>query len=67
MPQNKHSGWSQMASHTLGLGTLPSGTLAPDGCKKPTQLYFLLEIILYSCRRETTGQAKQRHFLSFLF
>lgn len=29
------------------------------------QLYFLLEIILYCCRRKTTGQAKQRHFLSF--
>lgn len=35
--------------------------------KANPQLYFLLEIILYSCRRETTGQAKQRHFLSFLF
>lgn len=34
--------------------------------KANPQLYFLLEIILYCCRKETTGQAKQRHFLSFL-
>lgn len=66
MPQNKHSGWSQMASHSLGLGTLPSGTLAPDGCKKPT-LSCIFYLKLSYTAAEGKLQVKLSRGISFPF